>query len=271
MNAQSHRKHPAIVFFHKLGSAPHFYAIAGRFIPWLWAAFVLLAAPGLYLGLFEAPPDYLQGESARIMYIHVPAAWMSMMIYGLMAIMAFVSLVWRVRVVEVLMISSAPVGAAFTLVALVSGAIWGRPTWGTYWVWDARLTSEFVLLLLYLGAMALFAAIDEPRKAARATGLLVLVGVINLPIIHYSVEWWNTLHQPASIGVGGSSIHPSMLWPLLIMAVATKFYYLANLLTRARLRLLEQDRRKNWVRKEILDNEPQHAGTDQERMERNDV
>ncbi len=241
-------KHPFIVFFHKLGSPPHFYRIAGRWIPWLWGVFLVLAPIGLYLGLFRAPPDYLQGESARIMYIHVPAAWMSMLVYAAMAAMAFVALVWRIRVVEVLMISSAPVGAAFTLVALITGALWGRPTWGAYWVWDARLTSELVLLFLYLGAMGLYTAMDEPRKAARAMGLLVLVGVVNLPIIHYSVVWWNTLHQPASIGVGGSSIHASMLWPLLIMAIATKFYYLANLLTRARLRLLEQDRRKNWVR-----------------------
>jgi len=241
-----------IVFFHKLGSPPHFYAIAGRLLPWLWGLFGVLAVVGLYWGLFRAPADYLQGESVRIMYVHVPAAWMSMLIYALMAGMAFVALVWRIRMVEILMISSAPVGAAFTLVALISGALWGRPTWGTYWVWDARLTSELVLLFLYLGAMGLHAAIDEPRKAARAMSLLVLVGVVNLPIIHYSVEWWNTLHQPASIGVSGSSIHPSMLWPLLITAIAAKLYYLANLFTRARLRLLEQDRRKHWVRKEVL-------------------
>jgi heme exporter protein C len=212
-------KHPLILFIHKLGSAPHFYGIAGHLIPWLWAIFLILAAIGTYWGLFRAPPDYLQGESARIMYVHVPSAWMSMMIYALMAAMGFIALVWRIRMVEVLMIS------------------------------DARLTSELVLLFLYLGAMGLHSAIDEPRKAARATSLLVLVGVINLPIIHYSVEWWNTLHQPASIGVRGSSIDPSMLWPLLIMAIAAKFFYGANLLTRARLRLIEQDRRKNWVQK----------------------
>jgi heme exporter protein C len=256
-------KHPVIVYFHKLGSAPYFYAIAGRWIPWLWAIFLVLTAIGLYLGLFRAPPDYLQGETARIMYIHVPSAWMSMLAYGLMAAMAFIALVWRIRMVEVLMISSAPVGAAFTLVALITGALWGRPTWGTYWVWDARLTSELVLFFLYLGAMGLHAAIDEPRKAARATSLLVLVGVVNLPIIHYSVEWWNTLHQPSSIGMGGSSIHPSMLWPLLIMAIAAKFYYLANLFARARLRLLEQDHRKNWVRKALMPNELDAAAGDE--------
>ena len=241
-------KHPFIVWIHKLGSAPHFYRISGRLIPWLWAIFIVLAAIGTWWGLFRAPPDYLQGESARIMYVHVPSAWLSMMIYALMAVMGFIALVWRIRLVEILMISSAPIGAAFTLLALVTGSLWGRPTWGTYWVWDARLTSELVLLFLYLGAMGLYSAIEEPRKAARATSLLVLVGVVNLPIIHYSVEWWNTLHQPASIGVKGNSIDPSMLWPLLINATAAKFYYGANLLTRARLRLLDQDRRKNWVK-----------------------
>ena len=256
-------KHPFIVFFHKLGSAPHFFTIAGRLIPWVWGIFFVLAAWALYWGLFRAPPDYLQGESARIMYIHVPAAWMSMLIYALMAVMGFIALVWRIRLVEVMMIASAPVGAAFTLVALITGSLWGRPTWGTYWVWDARLTSELVLLFLYLGAMGLHAAVEEPRKAARSTSLLVLVGVVNLPIIHYSVEWWNTLHQPASIGVRGSSIHPSMLWPLLIMAIATKFYYLANLLQRTRLRLLEQDRRKSWVQREIVPGELAQANVDE--------
>jgi heme exporter protein C len=238
-----------VLFYHKLGSPPWFYAFAGKLIPWFWAAFAILATWGLYQGLFVAPADYLQGESFRIMYIHVPAAWMSMLIYVLMAIMGFVALVWRVRVMEVLAMCSAPVGAAFTLVALFSGAIWGRPTWGTYWVWDARLTSELVLFFLYLGVIGLYAAIDEPRKAARAAALLALVGVINLPIIHFSVKWWNTLHQGSSFTAEGSSIDSSMLWPLLIMAIATKFFYAANLLTRARVRLLEQDRRKNWVAK----------------------
>lgn len=245
-------KHPFIVWLHKLGSPPYFYSLGGRLIPWFWGVFLILSTIGLYLGFFRAPPDYLQGESARIMYIHVPSAWMSMLIYAVMAGMGFVALVWRVRVMEVLMISSAPIGAAFTLAALISGSLWGRPTWGTYWVWDARLTSELVLFFLYLGVMGLYAAVEEPRKAARATALLALVGLVNLPIIHYSVEWWNTLHQPGSVGVGGSSIHSSMLWPLLIMAIATKFYYLANLLTRARSRLMEQDRRKRWVHERLL-------------------
>jgi len=238
---------PIYLFFHKTGSPPWFYNFSGKLIPWLWAGFALLSAYGLYLGLLVAPADYQQGESVRIMYIHVPAAWMSMMIYGLMAIWGFIALVWRIRIMEVLIISSAPIGAAFTIIALITGSLWGRPTWGTYWVWDARLTSELVLLFLYFGVIALYNAYDEPRKAARAASLMAIVGAINLPIIHFSVLWWNTLHQGSSIGTSGNSIHPSMLWPLLYMAIAFKLYYGANLLSRARLRLLKQDHRKRWV------------------------
>jgi heme exporter protein C len=235
------------LFFHKTGSPPWFYKFSGYLIPWLWAGFIALTVIGLYLGLVVAPADYQQGESVRIMYIHVPAAWMSMMIYGLMALWGFIALVWRIRIMEVLIISSAPIGAAFTIIALITGSLWGRPTWGTYWVWDARLTSELVLLFLYFGVIALYNSFDEPRKAARAASLMAIVGAINLPIIHFSVLWWNTLHQGSSIGTSGNSIHPSMLWPLLYMAIAFKFYYGANLLSRARLQLLKQDHRKRWV------------------------
>lgn len=236
-----------VLFFHKMGSPPWFYRFSGRLLPWVWAIFAALLVWGLFLGLLKAPPDYLQGESARIMYIHVPSAYMSMMIYALMAIMGFIGLIWHVRIAEIMMISSAPIGAVFTAIALATGSLWGRPTWGTYWVWDARLTSELVLLFLYLGVLGLYAAYDEPRKAARAAALLALVGVVNLPIIHFSVQWWNTLHQPPSITASGSSIHPSMLIPLLVMVVAWKFFYIANLLTRTRVRLIEQDQRKNWA------------------------
>ena len=238
---------PIYLFFHKTGSPPWFYKYSGYLIPWLWVAFIVLTVIGLYLGLFVAPADYQQGESVRIMYLHVPAAWMSMMIYGLMAVWGFIALVWRIRIMEVLVISSAPVGAAFTMIALITGSLWGRPTWGTYWVWDARLTSELVLLFLYFGVIALYNSFDEPRKAARAASLMSIVGAINLPIIYFSVEWWNTLHQGSSMGSDGPGIHPSMLMPLLLMATATKFYYGANLLSRARLRLLKQDHRKRWV------------------------
>lgn len=244
------RKNPLVMFIHKMGSPPWFYDFTRRLSPWLWLIFAVLTVAGLYLGLVKAPADYQQGESVRIMYVHVPAAWMSWMIYAAMAAMAFIALVWRIRMMEILAMCSAPVGAVFTAIALATGSLWGRPTWGTYWVWDARLTSELVLLFLYFGVIGLYNAIDEPRKAARAASLLTLVGVINLPIIHYSVEWWNTLHQGSSISLtGGSSIDSRMLWPLLIMALATKFFYAANLLDRARVRLLEQDMRKGWVRK----------------------
>ena len=236
-----------MLFIHKTGSPPWFYNFSGKLLPWTWGVFLVLLVAGLYLGLVKAPPDYLQGESARIMYIHVPSAYMSMMIYGLMAVMGVIGLVWHVRMAEIMMISSAPIGAIFTAIALATGSLWGRPTWGTYWVWDARLTSELVLLFLYLGVIGLYAAYDEPRKAARAAALLALVGVVNLPIIHYSVTWWNTLHQPPSLTSEGSAIHPSMLVPLLIMVVAWKFFYISNLLVRTRLRLIEQDQRKRWV------------------------
>ncbi|MBT8056278.1 MAG: heme ABC transporter permease [Gammaproteobacteria bacterium] len=243
------RKNPVVLFIHKLGSPAYFYHFTGKFIPWFWAIFLVLTAIGMYQAFFVVPSDYQQGESFRILYLHVPAAWMSLLAYIIMAVCAFIALIWRIRVVEILAMCSAPVGAAFTVVTLVAGSLWGRPTWGTYWVWDARLTSELVLLFLYLGVIGLYNAIDEPRKAARAACLLALVGAVNLPIIHYSVKWWNTLHQGSSISLmGGSSIDSSMLWPLLIMSIAVKFYYGANLLTRSRVKLLEQDLRKGWVR-----------------------
>jgi len=245
-----------MLFIHKTGSPPWFYQFSGRLLPWVWTIFAVLAVWGLYLGLFKSSPDYLQGESVRIMYIHVPSAYLSMMIYGFMAVMGFIGLVWHVRITEIMMISSAPIGATFTALALATGSLWGRPTWGTYWVWDARLTSELVLLFLYLGIIGLYAAYDEPRKAARAAALLALVGVVNLPIIHFSVQWWNTLHQPPSLTSGGSSIDPSMLWPMLIMVVAFKFFYIGNLLTRTRNRLLEQDQRKRWVADALAGGKP---------------
>lgn len=237
-----------MLFIHKMGSPAYFYRFSGRLIPWLWALFLLPAAWAIYQGLLVAPPDYLQGESYRIIFIHVPSAWMSMMIYVAMAIMGVIALIWRIRITEILMMASAPIGAAFTLITLVTGALWGKPTWGTYWVWDARLTSELVLLFLYLGIMGLYSAIDDRRKAARAAALLTLVGAVNIPIIHFSVEWWNTLHQGTTVRlIGPSAIDSSMLWPLLVMAGACKFYYAANLLTRSRVNLLEQDKNKNWV------------------------
>jgi heme exporter protein C len=218
-----------------------------------WGCVGLLAA-GLYLGLVVAPPDYQQGDSYRIMFIHVPSAWMSLFVYVLMAACGGVSLVWRVKLADVILASAAPLGASFTFLALVTGSIWGKPTWGTWWVWDARLTSELVLLFLYLGIIALRAAIDDLETAARASALLALVGVVNVPIIHYSVEWWNTLHQgPTVTKLAAPSIHVSMLVPLLIMAAAFKLYFVTILLMRARCELLSRERKSTWVRERVVD------------------
>ncbi len=237
------------VWFHRWGSPAWFYRVSGLMIPWLWAGFFLLAIPGLIWGLFIAPQDYLQGNSYRIIFIHVPSAWQSMLIFAIMAILAIIGRVWRIRVAETLAMCCAPIGAAFTFITLVTGSLWGKPTWGTYWQWDGRMTSELILLFLYIGVIGLYQSIEEPRRAARAAGLLAIVGVVNLPIIHYSVQWWTTLHQGTTISLmGESSIDSSMLWPLLLMVFAVKFFFGANLLTRARNTLLLQDREKGWAK-----------------------
>jgi heme exporter protein C len=236
-------------FFHKLASPKYFYTISGQLLPWLAAGCIALMLAGLYYGLVKAPPDYQQGESYRIMFVHVPAAWMSLFIYVVMAGAGAIGLVWRIKLAEVIAISSATVGASFTFLALVTGSIWGKPMWGTWWVWDARLTSELILLFLYLGIIALHNAIDDKRTAARATAILAIVGVVNIPIIHYSVEWWNTLHQgPTVTKFDAPSIHVSMLIPLLLMAVAFKLYYAMVVLMRARCEVLERERNTGWVK-----------------------
>ena len=236
-------------FFHKMASPRYFYSLAGRLIPWLGAACLLFMLAGLYYGLIVAPPDYQQGDSYRIMFIHVPAAWMSMFVYVVMAGAGLIGLVWHIKLAEMIAISSATIGASFTFLALVTGSIWGKPMWGTWWVWDARLTSELILLFLYLGVIALYNAVDDKRTAARATAILALVGVVNIPIIHFSVEWWNTLHQGSTVTkLGAPSIDISMLIPLLLMAVAFKLYYALVVLMRARCEVLERERNTQWVR-----------------------
>ena len=236
------------LWFHKFGSPPHFYRIAGKWIPWLNWIFVLLLLAGLYGGLILAPPDYQQGDSYRIIFIHVPAAWMSLFIYVAMAVCGAVIIVWRMKLAEVVLISSAPIGASFTFLALVTGSLWGKPMWGTYWVWDARLTSELILLFLYLGVIGLHNAIEDRRTAARAVAILALVGVINIPIIHYSVEWWHSLHQgPTVTKFDKPSIHWSMLLPLLLMALAFQVYYALALFHRCRAELLRRERNSKWV------------------------
>ena len=231
-----------------LANPTRFMDLSGRLLPWLTAATAVVAAAGLYLSLVVAPADYQQGETVRIMYVHVPAAWLSMAGYAVMAVAALGTLVWRHPLADVTARSAAPLGAAFTLLALVTGSIWGKPMWGTGWVWDARLTSELVLLLLYLGLMALWAAVEDPGRAARAAAILTLVGTVNLPIVKFSVDWWNTLHQPASVfRAGGPTIDASMLRPLIVMAVAATLLYVVLLLMtmrngilRRRVRTLER-------------------------------
>jgi len=202
-----------------LANPTRFLALATALIPWLAAASIVTLAVGLVLA-FRAPEDFQQGITVRIMYIHVPFAWLSMFCYSVMAIAALGTLVWRHPLADVALKAAAPIGATFTALALVTGSIWGKPMWGTWWVWDARLTSVFVLFLMYLGIIALTRALDDPSRSARAAAIITLVGFINIPIIKFSVDWWNTLHQPASVlRMGGSTIHPSLLWPLLISAV----------------------------------------------------
>ena len=211
---------PAIKKFSDLANPTVFLGLTARIVPYMAAATALLFAIGLYLS-FTTEGDYQQGETVRIMYVHVPAAWLSMMCYSVMAASALGTLVWRHPLADVSAKAAAPLGAGFTLLALVTGSLWGKPMWGTWWVWDARLTSVFVLFLMYLGLMALQRAMDDPSKSARVSAVLILVGFVNIPIIKFSVEWWNTLHQPASVmRMGGSAIDPEFLRPLLVMAVA---------------------------------------------------
>jgi heme exporter protein C len=237
-----------ILWFNQTGSPPRFDEFATRWAgPSFLAAFVLMAI-GIYGALFAVPADYKQGDSFRILYIHVPAAWMSMSIFVIMAIQSVIALVWRIKLCELLAMASAPVGALFTAVTLISGAVWGKPTWGTWWTWDPRLTSELVLLFLYLGVIGLYAAIEDRRAAARAAGFLAIVGVVNVPIVHFAVTWWNTLHQGETIRlIGPSKMDSSMMWPLLVLLVATKLWYIGSLLVRTRVLNLQQESRKQWA------------------------
>jgi heme exporter protein C len=228
--------------FHKYASLMHFYALARRCSPWLFTLAVLLFAAGLIGGLVLAPADYQQGQSFRIIYVHVPSAWLSMFVYMLMAGAGATSLIWKVKLGDVIARAAAPLGASFTALALATGSLWGKPMWGTWWVWDARLTSELLLLFLYLGYLALQSAIEDRRAGARAGAVLAIVGVVNIPIIHYSVEWWATLHQPAT------SMATSMLIPLLIMTLAFQCLFFAILLVRTRCEILEFERHTQWVK-----------------------
>ncbi|SFV57875.1 Cytochrome c-type biogenesis protein CcmC, putative heme lyase for CcmE [hydrothermal vent metagenome] len=236
----------------KCASPKYFYEISDRIATWFLWSFIVLTIIGVYWGLFIAPIDYQQGDSYRIIFVHVPAAWLSMFIYIVMAIYAIIALVWKIKLANIVVKVSAPIGAGFTFIALVTGSIWGKPMWGTWWVWDARLTSELILLFLYFGYIALYNSFDNHKTASKMSNILVLVGVVNIPIIHYSVKWWNTLHQGATVSkIGMPSIHIEMLIPLLIMAIAFKFFYGYLLLYKARIEVLLQEQNSKWV-KELL-------------------
>jgi heme exporter protein C len=237
-------------WFHKLASPPHFYRIAGRVIPWFGWPALLLILFGLYGGLVLAPMDYQQGEGFRIFYVHVPSAIMSMFIYSIMAVAAGIGLIWRMKLAHAVAAASAPIGAWITFCALATGSLWGKPMWGTWWAWDARLTSELILLFLYLGYIALRSSIEDPQRADRASAVLALVGVINLPIIHYSVVWWNSLHQGSTMfNPGAMSIQ--MKWPALVMLLGFMLYYGAVLFVRLRAEVIRRERNAAWLREEL--------------------
>jgi len=239
-------------WFHRLASPPHLYGFAGRLTPWFaWPAGILIVL-ALYGGLVLAPADYQQGDGFRIMYVHAPSAWMSMMVYMTMAVSAAIGLVWRIKVAHAVAASCAPIGASFTVAALVTGMLWGRPMWGTYWEWDPRLTAELVLLFLYLGYMGLRGAIEDTQRADRTSAVLAIVGIVNIPIIKYSVEWWNSLHQAPSVTRMGKPTMPvEMLTPLLLMILGFTLLFVALLLVRVRGEVLRRERSARWIREAL--------------------
>ncbi len=226
-----------------------FYFFTTQLTPWLLSISLILISYGVYQGLFIVPPDYQQGDAFRIMYVHVPSAWLSLFAYSVLAFCSIVSLVWRIKVFEVLSISAAKIGALFTFLTLVTGAIWGKPMWGTWWVWDARLTSELILFFIYISIILLNYSFDDYKKGARAANILAIVGLINIPIIHFSVEWWNTLHQgPSVMKLGTPSISTEMLIPLIYVSIGFTFYFFGSLFLSARNILLTRERHKAWVK-----------------------
>ena len=236
-------------WFHRLASPPGFYRISGRWLPWLAGASLLLLAVGVFWGLCYAPPDARQGNSYRIIFLHVPASFLALAGYYVMAAAGAIHLIWRVKLADVVMSAAAPLGAALTFLALFSGSLWGKPTWGTYWVWDARITSMLVLLFLYLGVVALRQAYASRETAGRACAVLALVGTVNIPIIYKSVDWWYSLHQPATIRLTAApSMHPDMFQPLLVMILAFYLFYAWVLVLNVRAEILVRERRAAWVR-----------------------
>jgi heme exporter protein C len=243
------RQNGRLMSWTRYAAPQRFYPLAGTMVPWFAGLALLLTVVGLTIGLLVAPTDHQQGESYRIIFVHVPAAWMSMIIYLAMAFWAAIGLMFNTRLASMLAVALAPTGAWMTFLALWTGALWGKPTWGTWWVWDARLTSELILLFLYIGFMSLHAAIDDERRADRAAAVLALVGVVNVPIIYFSVKWWNTLHQGASVSLNKApSMATTMLWGMLIMALAFWMYSIAVVLVRARVIILEREHGSRWAR-----------------------
>ncbi len=242
----------AWTWFHRLGSPPYIYGLAGRLTPWFaWPA-ALLIAYGLYDGLFVAPTDYQQGDGWRIIFLHVPSAYMSVMVYTMMAVSAAVGLIWRIKIAHAVAASCAVLGATFTFLTLVTGSLWGKPMWGTYWVWDPRLTFELLLLFLYLGYMALRSAFDDVQRADRASALLAVVGVIDVPIVHYSVIWWNSLHQgPSLLKFSKPSMPPEMYVPILAMILGFTLLFAALLMTRLRAEVLNRERAATWIHEAV--------------------
>ena len=239
-------------WFHRLASPPHVYAFARRWTPWFGGFAGVAMAVALYGGLVLAPADYQQKDAFRMVYVHAPTAWLSLMIYTTMAVAAAVGLIWRMKVAHAAAAACAPIGAWFTVAALGTGMLWGKPMWGAYWVWDPRLTAELVLLFLYFGYMGLRAGIEDPVKADKASALLAVVGVVNVPVIKFSVEWWNSLHQTATVmQLGKPTMDSRMLWPLLLMFLGFALYFITVLLIRLRAELLRRERNASWVR-EVL-------------------
>ena len=239
-------------WFYKLASPPYVFGVAAALTPWFFALAALAIGYGTVAGLVFAPPDYQQGDAFRIIYVHAPAAWLSLFAYTTMAVAGGIGLIWRIKMGHAVAAATAPIGASFTLLALVTGSLWGRPMWGTYWAWDPRLTSELILLFLYAGVMSLRPAFEEPARGDRAAALLSIVGVVNVPIIHFSVVWWNSLHQGATVAkIGTPDMPGSMLRPLLSMLLGFMLFYGAVLCIRVRGEVLNRERQSTWVREAV--------------------
>ena len=239
-------------WFHRFASPPYFYRVAGTLAPWFGWPALLLILVSLYWGLVVAPVDYFQSDAYRIIYVHVPASWLALMTYTAMAVSAAIGLIWRMKVAHAVAVACAPAGAGFTVVSLATGMIWGQPTWGTWWAWDPRIVSQLFLLFFFLGYLGLRGAIEDNDRADRASAILAIVGVVNVPIVRYSVDWWNSLHQaPSVMRADGPTMPPSMLWPLLLMTLGYTLYFFWIMLTRARAEVLRRDRGGQWVREAL--------------------